>query len=204
MWEKALIGDDGSQVRRKGLLLVLRTNLERLEPMPFRTQLYRMWDIALRIGTLENPSQCEGFGMWALLIMSKGFYIEHLEMDFQHFWLFISGNGRRSCEPEFNSTGYEGEWSAFDPLPKLTQASDTDVRIIVGKERESYEPELNSRMWWRTPMSESLDWYSAERHKQKTGSQCESVLFRNLLLSQFNKALRGALFLDICCFDKVL
>lgn len=42
-----------------------------------------------------------------------------------------------------------------------------------------------------------------DRNK-KTGSQCESVLFRNLLLSQFNKALRGALFLDICCFDKVL
>ena len=41
------------------------------------------------------------------------------------------------------TTGYEGEWSAFDPLPKLTQASDKDVRIIVGKERESYEPELN-------------------------------------------------------------
>ena len=40
-------------------------------------------------------------------------------------------------------TGFEGEWSAFDPLPKLTQASDKDVRIIVGKERESYEPELN-------------------------------------------------------------
>ena len=39
--------------------------------------------------------------------------------------------------------GCEDEWSAFDPLPKLTQASDTDVRIIVGKERESYEPELN-------------------------------------------------------------
>ena len=44
----------------------------------------------------------------------------------------------------------------------------------------------------------------AERQKQKTGSQCESVLFRNLLLSQFNKPLRRALFLDVCCFDKVL
>ena len=42
-----------------------------------------------------------------------------------------------------STTGCEGEWSAFDPLPKLTQASDKDVRIIVGKERESYEPELN-------------------------------------------------------------
>ena len=41
------------------------------------------------------------------------------------------------------TTGCEGEWSAFDPLPKLMQASDKDVRIIVGKERESYEPELN-------------------------------------------------------------
>ena len=39
--------------------------------------------------------------------------------------------------------GCEDEWSAFDPLPKLTQASDKDVRIIVGKERESYESELN-------------------------------------------------------------
>ena len=35
----ALIGDDGSQVRRKGLLAVMWTNLERLEPMPFRVQL---------------------------------------------------------------------------------------------------------------------------------------------------------------------
>ena len=40
MWEKAVIGDDGSQVSRKGLSTVVRTNLERLEPMPFRTQLY--------------------------------------------------------------------------------------------------------------------------------------------------------------------
>jgi len=39
--------------------------------------------------------------------------------------------------------GRAGAWSAFDPLPKLTQASDKDVRIIIGKERESYEPELN-------------------------------------------------------------
>ena len=39
MREKAVIGDDGSQVSRKGLLAVVRTNLERLEPMPFRTQL---------------------------------------------------------------------------------------------------------------------------------------------------------------------
>ena len=39
MREKAVIGDDGSQVSRKGLSTVVRTNLERLEPMPFRTQL---------------------------------------------------------------------------------------------------------------------------------------------------------------------
>ncbi len=39
MREKAVIGDDGSQVSRKGLFTVVRTNLERLEPMPFRTQL---------------------------------------------------------------------------------------------------------------------------------------------------------------------
>ena len=55
----------------------------------------------------------------------------------------VSGNARHFCDVEFNYTGCEGEWSAFDPLPKLTQASDKDVRIIVGKERESYEPELN-------------------------------------------------------------
>ena len=55
----------------------------------------------------------------------------------------IIGKERESYEPELNYTGCEGEWSAFDPLPKLTQASDKDVRIIVGKERESYEPELN-------------------------------------------------------------
>ena len=44
----------------------------------------------------------------------------------------------------------------------------------------------------------------AERHKQKTGSQCESVLFLSLLPAQFNKPLRRALFLDVRCFDKVL
>lgn len=44
----------------------------------------------------------------------------------------------------------------------------------------------------------------AERHKQKTGSQCESVLFRNLFPAQSNKPLRRALFLDVRCFDKVL
>ena len=42
MREKAVIGDDGSQVSRKGLLAVVRTNLERLEPMPFRARLQRM------------------------------------------------------------------------------------------------------------------------------------------------------------------
>ena len=41
------------------------------------------------------------------------------------------------------TTGYEGKWSAFDHLPKLTQVSNKDVRIIIGKERESYEPEFN-------------------------------------------------------------
>ena len=56
------------------------------------------------------------------------------------------GSGRDFCDDEFNYTGYEGEWSAFDPLPKLTQASEKDVRIIIGKERESYEPEFNSRI----------------------------------------------------------
>ena len=45
--------------------------------------------------------------------------------------------------PSSTIQGCEGEWSALDPLPKLTQASDKDVRIIIGKERESYEPELN-------------------------------------------------------------
>ena len=56
MREKAFIGDDGSQVRRKGLLAVVRTNLERLEPMPFRTQLpgYEAERQKLRMS-----SQCE-------------------------------------------------------------------------------------------------------------------------------------------------
>ena len=56
MWEKALIGDDGSQVRRKGLLVVLRTNLERLEPMPFRTQLHM---IQHRKTESKTDSHCE-------------------------------------------------------------------------------------------------------------------------------------------------
>ena len=33
----------------------------------------------------------------------------------------------------------------------------------------------------------------AKRHKQKTGSQCESVLFHNLFPAQFNKPLQGAI-----------
>ena len=46
MREKAVIGDDGSQVSRKGLLAVVRTNLERLEPMPFRA---RLQDVSNRV-----------------------------------------------------------------------------------------------------------------------------------------------------------
>ena len=46
----------------------------------------------------------------------------------------------------FNYTGCEGEWSAFDPLPKLTQASEKDVRIIIGKERDFCDDEFNSRI----------------------------------------------------------
>jgi hypothetical protein len=43
--------------------------------------------------------------------MSKDLYIEHFEMNFQHFWLFISGSKTsqfevlQSCEPELNFTG---------------------------------------------------------------------------------------------------
>ena len=73
----------------------VRKDAHRLKP--FRTQLHRIRVRTFRTESLDrsnakdlaqvvqNPSQCEGFGMWALLIMSKGFYIEHLEMDFQHF-----------------------------------------------------------------------------------------------------------------------
>ena len=43
MREKAVIGDDGSQVSRKGLLAVV-----------------------------QNPSQCEGFGSWALQMILNG------------------------------------------------------------------------------------------------------------------------------------
>ena len=53
--EKALIGDGGSQVRRKGLLAVMRTNLERLEPMPFRGQLQNYVKFS-RDGTLRVKS----------------------------------------------------------------------------------------------------------------------------------------------------
>ena len=48
-----------------------------------------------------------------------------------------------------STSGCEDEWSAFDPLPKLTQGSDKDVRIIIGKERESYETELNYKQHTR-------------------------------------------------------
>ena len=58
MWAKAFIGDDGSQVSRKGLLAVVRTNLERLEPMLLRTQL--LGYEAERQKT-RKTSQCEVF-----------------------------------------------------------------------------------------------------------------------------------------------
>ena len=38
----------------RDLVQVVRTNLERLEPLLFRTQLHRMWAIALRNGTLDR------------------------------------------------------------------------------------------------------------------------------------------------------
>ena len=68
------------------------------------------------------------------------------------FLYFLSEKREVSVFNDFNllsinrnilKTGFEFERSALEPLHKLTQASDTDVRIIVGKERESYEPELN-------------------------------------------------------------
>ena len=52
---------------------------------------------------------------------------------------------------------------------------------VTGSGRHFCDGELNSTG------------YNAKRHKQKTGSQCESVLFRNLFPAQFNKPLQGAI-----------
>ena len=90
-----------------------------------------------------------------------------------------------------STKGCEGEWSAFDPLPKLTQASDKDVRIIVGKERESYEPELNYRMWDIALRNGTLDrnaGRNVERSADVTGSGrhfCDGELnFKKALLDE--------------------
>ena len=96
----------------------------------------------------------------------------------------VSGNARHFCDVEFNYTGYEGEWSAFDPLPKLTQASEKDVRIIIGKERESYELEFNYRIRGRTLRTESLDRGNAKDLAQvvQNPSQCEGFGMWALLI----------------------
>ena len=64
----------------------------------------------------------------------------------------VSGNARHFCDVEFNYTGYEGEWSAFDPLPKLTQVSEKDVRIIIGKERSGLNQwtRVTQRTWHKS------------------------------------------------------
>ena len=79
------------------------------------------------------------------------------------------GSGRDFCDDEFNYTGYEGEWSAFDPLPKLTQASDKDVRIIIGKERESYEPEFNYNQDTRHRVQK---WNVGPEHRKERETFC--------------------------------
>ena len=91
MREKAVIGDDGSQVSRKGLLAVVRTNLERLEPMPFRTQL--------------QDTRANAQGRIIGLIWRKGLGTSRAD---------ISGNGRRACEPEFNYKGCEQSRSEME------------------------------------------------------------------------------------------
>ena len=71
--------------------------------------------------------------------------------------------------PSSTTTGCEGEWSAFDPLPKLTQASDKDVRIIVGKERESYEPEFNYNQDTRHRVQK---WNVGPEHRKERETFC--------------------------------
>lgn len=68
MREKAVIGDDGSQVSRKGLLAVVRTNLERLEPMPFRA---RLQDVSNRVQKWNDGKSftVRRIWVWALPIM---------------------------------------------------------------------------------------------------------------------------------------
>ena len=101
----------------------MRTKHERLEPLLLRTQLLgyetERSEMERWTGTPEGTwhKSCGYYGKWT---------------SFLPFRVQLR-------------IGCEDEWSAFDPLPKLTQASDKDVRIIVGKERESYEPELNSK-----------------------------------------------------------
>ena len=83
-----------------------------------------------------------------------------------------------------STSGCEGKWSAFDPLPKLTQGSDKDVRIIIGKERESYELEFNYRIRGRTLRTESLDRGNAKDLAQvvQNPSQCEGFGMWALLI----------------------
>ena len=63
----------------------------------------------------------------------------------------------------------------LDPLPKLTQASDTDVRIIVGKNAK-LRAKLNSRIRGRSPgQKHRTDMVQKTEAKKRVHS--ESVLF---------------------------
>ena len=82
------------------LVQVVRTNLERLEPLLFRTQLHRMWAIAFRNGTLD----------W-----NAGRNVKR-SAD-------VSGNARHFCDCELNFTGYEGERSGLNHWTGVTQGT---------------------------------------------------------------------------------
>jgi len=55
----------------------------------------------------------------------------------------ISGNGRRSCEPELNYTGCEGERSGLKHWTRITQRAACSRADILGSGRQGCEPELD-------------------------------------------------------------
>ena len=104
---------------------------------------------------------------WALLIMSEGPYIEHFEMNFQHFRFFISGSGRQSCEPELNYTGCEQSRSEMERWTRTTQRTRYESCVRLGKRT----PFLRLRAQLRR---------MAERQKTRKNSQCEFFLLCSL------------------------
>ena len=88
----------------------MRTKLERLEPLLFRTQL------------LGYEGERSGQNHWT--DMPQGTAYSRAD---------ISGNGRLACEPEFNYTGCEQSRSEMERWTRTTQRTRNESCVRLGK-----------------------------------------------------------------------